>query len=101
MNKRPDASECLEHPWFQDDEGEAPTLSVGVVQCLDAYSRLPELKKAIFLLMAHQSASPGLQELRAIFTHFDERNEGTLCSDGLRSVLAECNLRPAAADRVI
>lgn len=51
--------------------------------------------------MAHQSAAPGLEELRAIFTHFDERNVGNLSSDDLRGVLADCGMKPLAVDRVI
>merc|ERR1719343_119331 len=31
VEKRPDASQCLEHPWFQKFSEVPPTLSVGVV----------------------------------------------------------------------
>merc|ERR1712098_951448 len=51
--------------------------------------------------MAHQSAAPSLQELRSIFTHFDERNVGRLSSEDLRGVLADCGMMPIGADRVI
>lgn len=100
VDMRPSAAECLNHPWFQTTTA-TPTLSVGVVQCIEAYSRLDELKKAVFLLMAHQSALPALEELRAIFTHFDERNRGTLSSTDLRLVMRSCGLPSLLAERVI
>jgi hypothetical protein len=100
-SKRPDAAECSKHSWFENAKERAPILSVGVLQCLDVYSRLTELKKAIFLLMAHQSALPCLDELRAIFTHFDETNNGIIDADDLRFVLTESGMTPVNADRVI
>jgi len=89
---RPDAAECLRHPWFKSFESTPPPLSIGVIQCLEAYSWQPELKKALFLLIAHQSTAPALQELRAIFTHFDVQNRGALDSDVFREVLCKSDL---------
>jgi calcium-dependent protein kinase len=100
VDVRPDAVQSLEHPWFVSDVL-PPTLSVGIVQCLDAYSRIPELKKDIFLLVAHVSSLPALGELRQIFTYFDESNEGTISSTDLRTVLAGASLHPVTADKVI
>jgi serine/threonine protein kinase len=98
---RPDATGCLaSSPWFRRI-GDTPTLSVGIVQCLECYSRLPELKKDIFLLMAHQSALPAIQELRAIFTYFDESNQGTLSVEDLRDVLSQAGLKPLYVDKVV
>merc|ERR1712127_1176663 len=87
MSSRPDAPACLQHAWFDEFEPAPPVLSCGVAQCLEAYSWQPELKKALFLLIAHQSTAPALQELRVIFTHFDEHNRGALDSDIFREVL--------------
>jgi len=100
VDKRFSAAECLQHPWFQTATA-TPTLSVGVVQCIEAYSRCDELKKAVFLLMAHQSALPALLELRKIFTHFDERNKGTLEAQDLRVVLRDCGCLPLVAEKII
>lgn len=100
MSTRPDAAECIEHEFYKIVD-ETPTLSVGVVQCLECYSRLPELKKAIFLLMAHQSSAPALEELREIFTYFDIGNEGTLSADDLSKVLTKAGLNPLYVDKVI
>jgi len=100
-NKRLTAAEALEEPWFTGGDEDVPTLSVGVAQCLDAYSCMPELKKAIFLLMAHQSAEPSLEELRAIFTHFDGKNQGTLSSEDLQGILEDCGMKPVGVDRII
>merc|ERR1719203_2256184 len=80
-NLRPDAPAALAHPWFKMFESKPPPLSVGVIQCLEAYSWQPELKKSLFLLIAHQSTAPALQELRAVFTHFDVQNRGALNND--------------------
>jgi len=84
---RPDATGCLEHRWFKQFCQTAPTLSVGVTQCLEAYSGMPELKKAFFLLMAHQFSTPVINELREIFTHFDVSNRGSLSAASFREVL--------------
>ncbi|CAJ1454026.1 unnamed protein product, partial [Effrenium voratum] len=87
VNKRPDAAGCLEHGWFKKHEATPPALSVGVTQCLEAYAGQPELKKAIFLLIAHMCTAPALGELRAIFTHFDVVNRGALSLSHFREVL--------------
>jgi len=95
---RPDAARCLEHDWFKKFDRTPPPLSVGVIQCLDAFAGQPELKKAIFLLIAHQCTVPALQELRAIFTHFDTQNRGTISAASIREVLSlsgMANLRVA------
>jgi len=94
------ATQCLQHAWFQRDDG-MPTLSVGVVQCIEAYARMSELKKAIFLLMAHNSAAPALNELRAIFTHFDVGNRGVLTSKDLRHVLASVGMPTLTTESVM
>ncbi|CAK0862489.1 unnamed protein product, partial [Prorocentrum cordatum] len=49
--RRPDAARCLEHRWFKRFDREPPPLSVGILQCLDAFAGQPELKKAVFLLI--------------------------------------------------
>merc|ERR1711908_212162 len=100
-NQRLTASECLAQEWFNVADEDCPALSVGVAQCLDAYAQMPELKKAIFLLMAHQSAEHSLEELRAIFTHFDISNQGILDASDLRGVLEDTGMKPVAVDRVI
>lgn len=99
--RRPNATQLLEHDWVQMMSERPPPLSVGVAQCLEAYARMSEMKKAIFLLMAHQSAVPAIQELRAIFTHFDVQNRGTLTAQDLRIVLRECGLPSMSVERII
>jgi len=74
---------------------------VGVVQCVEAYARMPELKKAIFLLIAHQCEVQASFELRALFTHFDVRNRGSLSASDLRQVLVSSGMGPLTAERVI
>merc|ERR1712176_1437199 len=69
--KRPDAATCLKAPWFEMFSKQPPILSAGVAQCLHAYMRIPELKKAMLCLMAHQCPVPACEELREIFTHFE------------------------------
>jgi len=100
-SRRPHAAQCLEHPWFRQNDGVPPTLSVGVVQCVEAYMRMSELKKAIFLMMAHQCEVQAVFELRALFTHFDTRNRGSLSSADLRQVLTASGMGPLTAERVI
>ncbi|CAE8628917.1 unnamed protein product, partial [Polarella glacialis] len=99
---RPDATQCLDHPWFRGYSEVAPTLSVGVVQCVEAYARMPELRKGIFLLLAHQYEvqAQALLELRALFTHFDVRNQGSLSATDLKAVLIESGMGPLTAERV-
>lgn len=107
MNKeerdRPDAETCLLHRWFQDPSAaeDAPTLSVGVMQNVEAFARLPEMKKAIFLLIAHQSSVDALLELRALFTHFDVGNAGVLTAQDLRVTLIRGGMAPLTAERVV
>lgn len=98
---RPDAAECLCDPWFKANESTPPPLSVGVIQCLQAYSRQPELKKALFYLLAHQSIAPALQELRAVFTHFDTKNLGALYREDLREVLLKSAMRSLEVERIL
>jgi len=100
-SRRPYAAQCLEHPWFRQNEGVPPTLSVGVVQCVEAYMRMSELKKAIFLMIAHQCEVQAVFELRALFTHFDTRNRGSLSMADLRQVLTSSGMGPLTAERVI
>jgi len=100
-NARRDAPGCLAHDWFRKFEELPPPLSIGITQCLEAYSCQPELKKALFLLIAHQSTAPALQELRAIFTHFDTSNRGALNCDILRGVLRKSDLSSVAVERVL
>lgn len=99
--QRPDAAKCLLHPWFNRFDESPPPLSVGVTQCLDAYSRQPELKKAIFLLIAHQCTTPALQELRRIFTHFDTSNTGSLSAASFREVLHRSGMPALHVERVL
>jgi len=99
--RRPDAATCLEHPWFRQFEQGTPTLSVGVTQGLEAYSRQPELKQAIFLLMAHQFSTPVLNELREVFTHFDVHNRGCLTTDSFSEVLQNTGMNPLQVQKVV
>jgi len=100
-NLRPDAATCLRHPWFQSFSQQPPPLSVGVTQCLEAYSGQPELKKAVFLLIAHQCTKPVLTELREIFTHFDEFNRGSLITSSLRQVLRSTGMRDLQVEKIV
>merc|ERR1711920_402245 len=100
-SKRPDAAQCLEHPWFQKFSRQPPALSVGVTQCLDAFAGQPELKKAVFLLIAHQCTVPALQELRAVFTHFDTLNRGTISAASIREVLSVGGMSHLRAARIV
>jgi serine/threonine protein kinase len=98
---RPDAAKCLEHPFFVKHADPPPPLSVGVTQCLDAYAGQSELKKAIFLLIAHQCTTPVVQELRAMFTHFDTNNRGTLSLVSLREVLLMSGMSQLSVARAV
>jgi len=100
-NSRPDAAECLEHPWFQQFHDAPQKLSVGITQCLDAYSSQPPLKQAIFLLIAHLWSAPALQELRALFTHFDVENRGSIPLGSLYGVLQRSGMQAVQAVRTL
>jgi serine/threonine protein kinase len=99
--RRPDAAKCLEHKWFKSFDRKPPPLSVGVSQCLDAFAGQPELKKAVFLLIAHQSTVPALEELRAIFTHFDTSNRGTISAASIREVLNSAGMSHLRAAKIL
>jgi len=99
--RRPDAAKCLEHCWFKKFDKKPPPLSVGVLQCLDAFAGQPELKKVIFLLIAHQCSVPALEDLRAIFTHFDTQNRGTLSAASVREVLGLSGMSHLRASRIL
>ena len=101
VSKRPDAAACLDHAWFKKHETAPPPLSVGITQCLDAYAGQPELKKAVFLLIAHMCTAPALSELRAIFTHFDTLNQGCLVSSDFRDVLYKSGMSPLQVERIV
>lgn len=101
VDRRPDAAECLEHAWFKKFEEPPPPLSVGVTQCLEAYAGQPELKKAIFLLIAHMCTAPALQELRAIFTHFDTQNRGVLSCGQFRDVLQKSGMKQLQVEKIV
>lgn len=99
--KRPDAAGCLDMDWYRTHEVTPPPLSVGLTQCLEAYAAQADLKKALFLLIAHQSTAPALGELRSIFTHFDNLNTGSLKMGCLRDVLLRSAMNPLQVERVL
>lgn len=100
---RPSASESLQHPWFTDVAEVPPVLSVGVVQCLEAFAVQPDLKKAVFLLIAHECSPPAeiVVDLRRIFTHFDFDNHGCLANHHLREVLLKSQMTSKLVDQVV
>ncbi|CAK9001267.1 unnamed protein product [Durusdinium trenchii] len=100
VGKRPGAAGCLEQRWFKTHEAAPPPLSVGVTQCLEAYASQPEMKKAIFLLIAHMCTAPALQELRAIFTHFDVLNRGALSLSHFREVLFQAGMAALQVEQI-
>jgi len=95
--ERLDASACLGHMWFTMADSVPPTLSVGVTQCLNAYASVAPLKKAIFHLLAHEITVPALEELRAIFMHFDTQNVGTVRVERVLEVLLRSGMAPLRA----
>lgn len=101
VDRRPDAAQCLDHAWFTKFAGEPPPLSVGVTQCLEAFAGQPELKKAIFLLIAHMCNAPALNELRAIFTHFDTQNRGVLSCAQFRDVLQKSGMKQLQVEKIV
>ena len=101
VSRRPDAAQCLEHAWFKKFEAAPPPLSVGITQCLEAYAGQPELKKAVFLLIAHMCTAPALSELRAIFTHFDTLNQGSLVTSDFRDVLYKSGMTSLQVERIV
>ncbi|CAE7369380.1 CPK9 [Symbiodinium natans] len=101
VSKRPDAAACLEHSWFKKYEATPPPLSIGITQCLEAYAGQPELKKSIFLLIAHMCTAPALSELRAIFTHFDTLNQGCLVAADFRDVLYKSGMSSLQVERIV
>lgn len=98
---RPDAASCLDHPWFKQFEQPPPPLSVGVLQCLDAFAGECAFKKAVFLLIAHQFKTPAVEHLRSIFTHFDTQNRGTLSQESLRKFLLQSGMLGINVERVL
>lgn len=101
VDERPSATFCLLHEWFAENPEPSPTASVGVVQALSAYSRCSNLKRALLFLVAYQCSVRASEELRAIFTHFDTRNRGSLDVQDLRSVLLESGMPLLLADSVV
>eukprot|EP00913_Durusdinium_trenchii_P022720 g21336.t1 len=69
---------------------------------VESYARMSELRKGIFLLLAHQYEvqKSALVELRALFTHFDVRNQGCLSAQDLKGVLVKSGMGGVAAERV-
>merc|ERR1712241_1169097 len=65
------------------------------------YSSMPELKKAFFLLMAHQFTTPVINELREIFTHFDVTNRGCLSAASFRQVLQNTGATCLQVERML
>merc|ERR1712151_139268 len=51
VSTRPTAAQCLDHPWFKKHDEMPPLVSTGLAQCLDGFSNISELKKAIFMLI--------------------------------------------------
>eukprot|EP00927_Polykrikos_kofoidii_P068092 TRINITY_DN63489_c0_g1_i1.p1 TRINITY_DN63489_c0_g1~~TRINITY_DN63489_c0_g1_i1.p1 ORF type:complete len:1214 (+),score=137.61 TRINITY_DN63489_c0_g1_i1:164-3805(+) len=112
-NQRPNASWCLQHAWFTSPELEhnenekheldssIPSLSAGVVQCLEAFSHQSELKQLFFCLISQLSADPALVELRTIFTHFDINNNGALENQVVLRILLESGLPWLTAERIV
>ena len=62
---------------------------------------MSELKKAIFLMIAHQCEVQAIFELRALFTRLDTRNRGSLSAHDLRQVPTASGMGALTAERLI
>eukprot|EP00397_Hematodinium_sp_SG-2012_P005857 GEMP01005881.1.p1 GENE.GEMP01005881.1~~GEMP01005881.1.p1 ORF type:complete len:747 (+),score=79.74 GEMP01005881.1:20-2260(+) len=98
---RPTAPQCLTHKWFQAMSHQEKTLSAGIIQSLQNFNQQPELKKAVYFLVAHSCAMPQLEQIRELFTNLDETNDGTLHQATLREVLVKAGMSPHEAASIV
>lgn len=52
---RPNAEECLSHPWFQSDTLSKTDISFRTLERMKAFTNVINLKRAILLFIAHRS----------------------------------------------
>jgi serine/threonine protein kinase len=101
LRGRPTAEQCLEHAWFKKFIVEPPPLSVGITQCLEGYASQPELKKAIFLLIAQQTSVPAPEDLHATYAYFDNRNTGRIDDAKMLDVLKKTGLMSITCQSIV
>jgi len=100
-SKRPTAPTCLQHKYFSVMSTHEKTLSAGIIQSLQNFNQQPELKKAIYFLIAHSCQMPQLEQIRELFTNLDENNDGTLNQSALRDVLMKAGMETHEAASIV
>jgi len=81
--KRLTAKEALKHPWQEmqfnlAERAPDEKLMNSVHDSIAAYGKLSEFKKMALMVIAHQSTTDEIEELRKAFDVFDTGNNGTI-----------------------
>jgi len=74
------AEQALSSPWLHSsvDETVSSEQGTAIVQSMTNFAKASKLKKAALMVIAHQSSSASLNELRAAFNGADTANNGVI-----------------------
>jgi len=95
--KRPDAHECLEHPWFKLVPLAGSTLSKEQVSALEKATKRTNFEHNVMIQVATQFSIQRMPNINAMFRKYDIDNSGTLNREELSAMLIDLGASPEAA----
>lgn len=95
-SKRLTADQALVHRWLDNqfplsDRVPEESMLDSVHDSIIAYSELSEFKKMALMVIAHQSSTTDIMELRKAFDAYDVDNQGTITFDEFKSAMKKVN----------
>jgi len=102
--KRPSASRCLGHAWFQDQTKmitQNVVLSKDILQNLTRVSEMEDFAKMVSNLVAKQMPNKQMNEITDIFKAMDTDNNGILTTDELAIGLRKIGIDEATIPNLI
>lgn len=93
---RPDAEVALKHPWFLNHEDETHSSAMEAVlesiyESLIRYAGRNDFRRLTLNVMAKRLSSDELREVRDVFLHIDEGNDGHLTMEELKRAFKRGN----------
>jgi calcium-dependent protein kinase len=90
--KRLTATEALQHPWLDmqfnlSERSPDQNILDSVHDSIVAYGKVSEFKKMALMVIAHQSTTEDIHELRKAFDAYDTGNNGTISFEEFKSAM--------------
>jgi len=95
-SRRLTADQALEHRWLDSqfplsDRVPKESMLGSIHDSIIAYSDMSEFKKMALMVIAHQSSTSEIMELRKAFDAYDVANQGTITFDEFKSAMKKAN----------